>query len=263
MDELNTRILEVSPLVEECYRAQTVAFSPFEYPYIRNLIETNNIRSVLDIGTGEGTFISGLAVQTPEVRYLAIDADSSLIEMAKRNHSRENITFVHALFGPSYSGDPYDMILARFTIEHVPEAVHFIAEAYDRLNPGGIMLITEYFIDDLHSTNEDWKLFRQKELEFYQRFGSHPRISLQIPAFMGLAGFTDIESSFRLISPTTAGKDNFYKVIESYVYLYGSIEPEIWTPDVMNPILKYCRQAPDELTDGEDILLISQTIGRK
>ncbi len=135
MDELNTRILEVSPLVEECYRAQTVAFSPFEYPYIRNLIETNNIRSVLDIGTGEGTFISGLAVETPEVRYLAIDADSSLIEMAKRKHSRENITFVHALFGPSYSGDPYDMILARFTIEHVPEAVHFIAEAYNRLNP--------------------------------------------------------------------------------------------------------------------------------
>jgi hypothetical protein len=80
---------------------------------------------------------------------------------------------------------------------------------------------------------------------------------------MHLAGFSGIGSGFLHVSPATTGKKHFYDVIKSYVHLYGSIEPGIWTGEIMNRILEYCRQVPDEMNDGEDILLISQSHGNR
>jgi len=261
--ELNTRILGVSAMVEDCYRAQTRAFSPVEYPFIAGLAKKNHIRSALDIGTGEGTFLAGLAPVTPDVNYTAIDADSALIARAQEKYRIPNVTFRNARFDPSFPEDKYDLIMARFAVEHIPDVRQFISEAFRRLSPGGTLLITEYYIDDLHSRNEIWRRFRQKEIEFYHKFGSHPRISTELPRYMRDTGFTGISSGFRQISPSTAGAGAFYSLVISYANLYHSIEPGIWTEELRAEIIGYCEKALDELPAWEDVLLISQTAGRK
>jgi ubiquinone/menaquinone biosynthesis C-methylase UbiE len=263
MSEINKRILEVSPYVVECYLAQIKAFSNVEYNYINEIIRNNKIDSVLDVGTGEGSFISRYASENPDVRFLAVDADKDLLSLAKKKHRFNNLVFKKIVFGSSFLYGPFDLILARFAVEHMKNVPGFINEAYDRLNKGGLLVITEYYIVPLHSKNEEWNFFREKELELYMKFGSHPRISLDIPVNMRGAGFNAIESNFRHVSPATAGSQDFYDLIISYAHAYASIEPGIWTNKVKSRVVKYCKNSLKKKNKDDAVLLISHAIGRK
>jgi len=263
MDEVNKRILEVSSFVEDCYVAQNKVFSKIEYAYINDIIRKNNINSILDVGTGEGSFIYPLALNNKDVRFLAIDIDESLISCARKKKKQNNLIFENATFDSSFRKNSFDLILARFAVEHMNDVQHFINEAFKRLYKRGLLLITEYYCDTLHSENEDWIYFREKEKELYLKFGSNPEISLYIPLYMKQSGLKDIESNFRHISPSTIGFNNFYNLIISYTNLYSFIEPDIWTRKVKNRIFNYCKKASKKRKKNEDILLISQTIGRK
>ncbi|MEI8007715.1 MAG: class I SAM-dependent methyltransferase, partial [Bacteroidota bacterium] len=184
MSNVNERILGIIDFVRGCYEAQTRAFSSFEYKYLRGLILENKVTSVLDVGTGEGNFISGLAGLTPAVMYKAVDADPELISSASEKHSATNLSFEHKLFDHSFPYGNFDLITARFAVEHMKNVPEFISDSFTKLRSGGILMITEYFIATSYAGNRTWKLFRDKELEFYQNIGSHPRISLALPKYL-------------------------------------------------------------------------------
>ncbi len=263
MGEINERVLEVSKFVEDCYKAQTRAFSPWEYTFIRDLLLKNNLKRVLDVGTGNGTFIHGLAKLTPGMIYEATDADQVLIGHAKKNHTLENISYENRLFDHSYPGKDFDLITARFAVEHMHDVPHFISECHKRLNKDGFLLITEYYIDPMHSDSEPWRAFREREYELYLKFGSHPRISLALPKFMREAGFFQVDSIYRHISPSTIGAALFYELIISYANLYHNIEPAIFDEQFRTRILSYCKDAVNRHASDEDSLMVSHTTGRK
>jgi SAM-dependent methyltransferase len=262
MINLNTKILDESNFVEDCYVAQTKAFAPGEYLFLKELICKNDVKRVLDIGTGDGTFIHGLAKQMPLVFFDAVDADDKLISDANKTNQADNICFHHVLFDPDFPNDNYDLILSRFAVEHMPDVPGFISEAYKRLKNLGILLITEYYIDDLNSDSELWKLFRQKEFEFYLKFGSHPRISVALAKHFNTLGFAEIESVFRHISPSTIGREVFYNLIKTYAILYNNLDNEIFTDEIKTRIIEYSDLSVHD-SDIEDGLFISHTTGRK
>ena len=262
MNEINERMLDISNYVEECYTAQTKAFAEVEYDYIGSVIRGESIRTVLDVGTGEGNFLAGLADLTPQVSYHAIDADGVLIGKASAKNTRSNINFEHRLFDSSFPRVEYDLIIARFAVEHVPDVAGFIDQAYKRLKVGGKLVITEYLVDKLQSENPTWIMFREKERELYTKFGSHPDISLALPKLMRTAGYSSIRSSFRHISPATIGFTDFYDLVRSYAKVYNQMEPEIWTSQIVTEIVDYCNHAITN-QDQEDILLITHTVGER
>ena len=263
MSNVNERILGIIDFVRDCYEAQTRAFSAFEYDYLRELILKNKITSVLDVGTGEGNFISGLARLTPDVMYKAVDADPELISSAREKHGEANLSFEHRLFDHSFPSGNFDLITARFAVEHMKNVPEFILDAFLKLRSGGILMITEYFIDTSYAGNSTWKLFRDKELEFYHNIGSHPRISLALPKYLKDHGFSGVESVLRHVSPSTVGQTDFYNVIRSYANLYSAVEPDLWTKELKQQILDYCDKAHTEVTEREDVLFVSQTMGRR
>jgi SAM-dependent methyltransferase len=262
MSNVNSKILKGSNFVEDCYTAQIRAFSKFEYGYIRDLIIKHNIQNVLDIGTGTGEYLKGLAVLLPGIKFTAIDADPRLIEIAGSGNREPNIAFRNQLFDQDFPGEEYDLILARFAVEHMPDVPGFVSEAYKRLKNNGFLLITEYYIDDLHSENDVWRLFRQTEFEFYRKFGSHPRISTALPGYFNEASFTGIESFFRHINPSTAGRIPFYDLIISYANLYHNLDGEIFTDEIKTRVIEYCTKAMNGAQE-EDGLLVSYTLGQK
>ena len=263
MSNVNERILGIIDFVRGCYEAQTRAFSVFEYDYLGELILKNNIKSVLDVGTGEGNFISGLAGLTPSVMYKAVDADPELISSAREKHSAANLSFENMLFDHSFPSENFDLITARFAVEHMKNVPEFILDAFLKLRSGGILMITEYFIDTSYAGNSTWKLFRDKELEFYHNIKSHPRISLALPKYLKDQGFSGVESVLRHVSPATVGSREFYDVIRSYANLYSAVEPGLWTKELKQQILDYCDTAHTRASGREDVLFVSQTIGRK
>jgi ubiquinone/menaquinone biosynthesis C-methylase UbiE len=263
MEEINQRVLEVSRFVEDCYNAQTRAFSPWEYHFIRDLLTKNDLKTVLDIGTGNGTFLHGLAKLTPGVVYEAIDADPSLILHAKRHHSLKNITYDARLFDHSYPARRFDLISARFSVEHMEDVSHFITETCRRLTRKGFLLVTEYYVDPMNSDNPLWRAFREREYEFYIRFGSHPRISLVLPELMKEAGYSQVESIYRHIAPSTVGVAPFYDLIVTYANLYHNIEPAIFDVEFRDKLVAYCRNAPSGGHGVEDGLFVSHTLAGK
>lgn len=263
MGNVNERIIGIRDYVRGCYEAQTRAFSGFEYGFLRDLISTNAVRKVLDVGTGEGNFISGLADLAPEVNFKAVDADPELIQAAAENHNRKNLSFEACMFNHLFPGENFDLITARFAVEHMKDVPLFISDAYSKLRQGGILMITEYFIDTTYAGNETWKLFREKELEVYRLLGSHGRISLDLPKYMKDQGFAGVESMLRHVSPSTVGPLEFYDVIRSYIRLYHAVEPGLWTIELKNQILEYCDKAQKGMSGREDVLFVTQTLGKK
>ena len=262
MRNINVKILEDSNFVEDCYAAQTKAFAPAEYIFLKDLIHRHRVKKVLDVGTGNGIFICGLAEHLPHVSFDAIDADGRLINKAKEKNRRKNISYTNALFDSGFMQKEYDLIHARFAVEHMPDVSGFISEAYKRLNKGGFLLVTEYFISDNYNGNEIWKLFRQKEYEFYRKFGSHPRISADIPKLYKDSGFSEIDSIFRHISPSTVDRHAFYELVKTYAILYNNLDPETFTDDIKLKMIEYSDHAARD-DSKEDGLLISHTTGRK
>jgi ubiquinone/menaquinone biosynthesis C-methylase UbiE len=263
MSNVNERILGIIDFVRDCYEAQTRAFSAFEYDYLRELILKNKIASALDVGTGEGNFISGLARLTPDVKYKAVDADPELISSAREKHNAPNLSFEQKLFDHCFPYGNFDLITARFAVEHMKNVPEFVSDAFTKLRSGGILMITEYFIDTSYAGNSTWKLFRDKELKFYHNIGSHPRISLALPKFLKDQGFSGVESVLRHVSPSTVGHTDFYNVIRSYANLYSAVEPDLWTDVLKRQILDYCDKAHIEITGLEDVLFVSQTLGKR
>lgn len=262
MRNINLKILDDSNFVEDCYVAQTKVFAPGEYIFIKDLIHRYSLKKVLDVGTGNGIFLCRLAEHLPQVSFDAIDADGLLIEKAIDKNSRQNINYSKAFFDSGFRQKDYDLIHARFAVEHMPDVSGFISEAHKRLKKGGFLLVTEYFISDNYNGNEIWKLFRQKEFEFYRKFGSHPRISADIPKLYKESGFIDIDSIFRHISPSTVGRQEFYELVKTYAILYHNLDPGTFTDEIKMKIIEYSDHAATD-DSKEDGLLISHTTGRK
>lgn len=262
MSDVNETILRESDWVGDTYQMQTETFSPVEFPLLVEIFKKHAIKSLLDIGTGEGNWIHRFAsLIDPEIRIKAIDADSKLIEVAETCRGGGSVTFQHAMFNKDFSDQRYDCILARFSMEHSVDPGAFVAEAYKRLNPGGLFIITEWFIDVHHNSNPIWTIWREKEDQVYRSIGSHPRLALSLPGLLKANGFGSIQSAHHWVSPVTVNRTSFYELTIVYATLYHKMEPTIFTGVFTKQLIDYCQQAIADTQVNGDYYLITQTIG--
>lgn len=100
----------------------------FEWP---NMVVLNwactkligNAENILDIGGGTGCFAYE-ASAIPERKIVCVDMDEDVINWAKRNRSRENITYIAGQL-PEDSG-PFDLVVAIDVVEHVKDFYSFL-----------------------------------------------------------------------------------------------------------------------------------------
>jgi 2-polyprenyl-3-methyl-5-hydroxy-6-metoxy-1,4-benzoquinol methylase len=265
MNQVNKAIRDLQIQVEPTYKAQIAAFGPLDYPLLTNLIKTHNITRVLDVGTGEGSFLIGLANRTENIAFDAIDLNKNLISIAKfRNEEAKlNIDFQQANFGVNYSEANYDLIMARFAIEHIKEMKDidsFLITAYEKLNSSGWLVIIEYYIHDLDIDDPVWEEFRKSELATYNSVRAHTRISLRLPQSLKKANFRNISSTINHISPITIGAESFFNLVQEYTKLYSQINPDCWTKEMVEKIIKWCDK---KQVKGDPTLFTSHTIGQK
>ena len=64
MSRVTKAITDTKIQVESIYKAQVDAFGSLDYPFLTNIINQSNVSRILDIGTGEGSFLIGLANRT-------------------------------------------------------------------------------------------------------------------------------------------------------------------------------------------------------
>ncbi len=265
MNQMNNAITDTKIQIESVYRAQIDAFGIFDFPFLINILNRHNVETVLDIGTGEGSFLIELAKNTNHIAFDAIDVNENLIEMAKAKcqKSKLDINFFQANFGTTILESTYDLIMARFAIEHIRNFVDidaFLLSAHEKLNPNGWIVIIEYFISSLNIEDEIWKKFRKKEIATYKSAKAHAHIGLKLPESLSKANYKNISSMINHISPHTVGPDKFFALVLEYTKLYSQIAPPLWTKELVDQITFWCNKKQPK---GDPAIFTSYTIGQK
>lgn len=264
MSQVTNAITDTKIHVEPVYKAQVAAFGPLDYPFLTRIISQNNVRKVLDVGTGEGSFLIGLASKTKSITFDAIDLNEDLIEKAKLNNTQAgiNINFQHANFGENFVESNYDLIMARFAIEHITKLEDidsFVATTHEKLKPNGWLVIIEYYIHALDIDDPIWKKFRKSETATYESASSHPRIALRLPGSLKKANYRNISSAINHISPSTIGAEIFFNLILEYTKMYSQIAPQHWPEKMTDKIIAWCNKKQPK---GDPAVFTSYTIGQ-
>lgn len=265
MSQVNKAITDTKIQVEPIYKAQVDAFGVLDFPFLLDVISKNNTRKILDIGTGEGSFLIELAQRTENITFDAIDLNENLVQIGQSN-SRQlglSINFQHANFGEDFAESNYDLVMARFAIEHIKELEDidsFVLRTHEKLRNDGWLIIIEYYVHELDIVDPTWKNFRKSEMATYKSAKAHPRIALKLPESLNKAKYKNIKSTINHVSPSTIGSEMFFNLVEEYTKLYSQIAPELWTNELTNEITTWCSKKQPK---GEPSLFTSHTIGQK
>lgn len=90
------------------------------------LTTAESIRSILDVGCGEGTITHAMAEWLPKAQVVGIDFSKSGIDCAESRYRRDNLRFVHDETSQMLL-QRYDLITAFEVLEHIENWPQFLA----------------------------------------------------------------------------------------------------------------------------------------
>jgi SAM-dependent methyltransferase len=109
-----------------------------------------NIKSILDIGCGEGQLSLVFARLFPEAKVIGVDKDERAIEAAQRAaKGMPNVEFQVGDILQSLPAGPFDLVYESLVLMHIPGTKQIIKSVYDVLKPGGLL-----WTKDLHPNME-------------------------------------------------------------------------------------------------------------
>lgn len=107
---------------------------------LRNTV-SNQIRSVVDVGCGDGYFTNRLAKMFPSASVFGFDFSKKGIEFARHLADSENASFfVEDAFGGQISKT--DLLTATDVIEHVYDAGDFLRQCREHLSDKGMLFLS-------------------------------------------------------------------------------------------------------------------------
>lgn len=125
---------------------------------LMNELPLVQFRKVLDLGCGYGEYSFMLSDGLKHAQITALDTDDHKIDLIKKIIKRENITNVHPVATKieRLKDDDYDFIFSIDVFEHILEENMPFKAAFDRLRPGGYLLIKMPSKDQHTVLPENW-----------------------------------------------------------------------------------------------------------
>jgi ubiquinone/menaquinone biosynthesis C-methylase UbiE len=168
---------------------------------------------VLDLGTGLGHVAFQVAdLLDADGSVLGVDQAERLLEIAERRRTAvgaENVGFLQAdarEFSPS---EPFDAIVARLLLFHLPDREEILRRQFDALRPGGTMVLVEFDIGAMRAEPEVPLVdaVRGWIEAGFRSAGADPRIGAKSAQLLRRTGFADvttlgIQSYFAPSDPT-------------------------------------------------------------
>ena len=152
------------------------AFSlPLELTFYQNCGDWLAARSVADLGTGTGYYLTNLAHYFPSKTYTGVDHDPLYIRLAQRaarSASARHHPRVHFVWRDLFEirGD-FDFVIARLLVQHLNPLDAFFEHARRLLRPNGTLLIIESddrarrFVPELAALSKLFRTFRDSRRE--------------------------------------------------------------------------------------------------
>ncbi len=186
---------------------------PWEKTRIRALtqildyLEPTNIRSVLDIGCGDGYAASKIFESADIDRLVGVDSHFSKEQMAAVSNCHPRAVFIREL--DSLAGQPFDLVLLLDVVEHIADDVKFLQAIVDeQLNDGGHVLITAPAFGGLFTHHDRF-------LDHYRRYNRSELQSLIAAAGLKIADGGFLFSSLLPIRVISKVLESFLPTLDS------------------------------------------------
>lgn len=137
---------------------------------LSGITNSHSIKSVLDIACGECYHLDALKEINPSLQLYATEH-----ETAKANVISKGYQFISGEFYPD-TDLKFDLIIFTEAIEHINDPLEFLANAYDLLNPNGLIYMTTPCITSLERIlmGEKWGMIDPPEhLSYFSKRSMH------------------------------------------------------------------------------------------
>jgi SAM-dependent methyltransferase len=133
--------VSVNAIWDSLQRAQAELTFFQELGFFYTSPEWLTARTVIDLGTGNGCYLSRLASHFPEKKYLGLDKSPELIQIAERDFSRDMIDFVCCdLFDVQ---GIYEFATMRLLLQHLADLDALLSKVAQIIRPGGSALVID------------------------------------------------------------------------------------------------------------------------
>jgi ubiquinone/menaquinone biosynthesis C-methylase UbiE len=167
------------------------------------LFERGGIRPgmrVLDLGSGPGDVSFMVAdIVGPNGSVLGVEQDPAQIAVAEQRRDRlelGNVTFRRGDARTFVDDEPFDAVVCRLLLMHLPDVDDVLSHHRTNLRPGGVFVAIDYDMGAVRALPEV-ELFSRVMGWFRAGFAYaqvDPSVGMRLPVLFGQAGYTDIGS---------------------------------------------------------------------
>jgi 2-polyprenyl-3-methyl-5-hydroxy-6-metoxy-1,4-benzoquinol methylase len=111
------------------------------FGFITMIFDTNNPKTVLDIGCGTGEMLTiPLALKYPHIKFYGVDSDNETIAIAKASNCNSNLKLFTKI--EEVRGIKFDIVIASEVIEHVERPYDFLVSLKQHVSKEGRTILT-------------------------------------------------------------------------------------------------------------------------
>ncbi len=126
---------------------QVELFLPFELNFFLSNTDWEKATSILDVGCGNGYYLSRLQNFFNEKHYTGIDISPELSDIALTRYTNKDILFEQADFLNYRPENKFDIIIMRLIVQHMGDFPQLLRQASSLLNANGSLIIIEPDLD--------------------------------------------------------------------------------------------------------------------
>jgi SAM-dependent methyltransferase len=150
---------------------------------------------VLDLGTGLGHVAFLVAEMVgPEGSVVGVDREAPLLAVAEQRRTADNVRFVEADVRAARFDEPFDALVCRLLLFHLPDAVHVLRHHHGNLRADGLMVAIDFDIGSCRT--EPQVPLAARALGWidaaFRAAGANPVIGPRLIPILREAGFTDV-----------------------------------------------------------------------
>lgn len=234
--------IDLEELVEEQLNLQVkIQFDHHHGFMLKNGLDS--CQNVIDLGTGNGAFLSALARKHPHTSFTGIDAHENMLDRARR----KKLDNVRWCLGDVNDFETVpdiknaDGVLMRYLLLHLKDTSTVIANLYNALSDGTRLWIIDLDIEHFHCDppHEAFELIKRLVKQYFDKHGKDSNVGSKLRSMLEGVGFHTINLETEELNTESVGIDVLQRFLMHEVIAYRHVLPNALSDEEFAMIQKF------------------------